>query len=207
MAEADINSEAQSESMPVLKSERIYDFKDYTVVITGFACAAWCFITGGTLALYVGVQTALVASIAGNIIAVLLMSLATQVISGKYGVDAYTSVRGVLGGRGTKGISNLDVDFRHRLAYYSLHDGGESRRQYCAGIYRDRYHYRYPDVHCFSACRCGLLASCLEGPGAPEEAQHLRCAGFRHHPDLLVRGGVHELRLGHGSIRGASCAA
>ena len=35
MAEADINSEAQSESMPVLKSERIYDFKDYTVAITG----------------------------------------------------------------------------------------------------------------------------------------------------------------------------
>ncbi len=102
MAETDVNSEAQSESMPVLKSERIYDFKDYTVVITGFACAAWCFITGGTLALYVGVQTALVASIAGNIIAVLLMSLATQVISCKYGVDAYTSVRGVLGGRGTK---------------------------------------------------------------------------------------------------------
>ena len=27
MAEADINSEAQSESMPVLKSERIYDSK------------------------------------------------------------------------------------------------------------------------------------------------------------------------------------
>ena len=170
MAEADINSEAQSESMPVLKSERIYDFKDYTVVITGFACAAWCFITGGTLALYVGVQTALVASIAGNIIAVLLMSLATQVISGKYGVDAYTSVRGVLGGRGTKVFLIL-------MSIFVI------------------------------ACRCGLLASCLEGPGAPEEAQHLRCAGFRHHPDLLVRGGVHELRLGHGSIRGASCAA
>ena len=42
MAEADVNSEAQSESMPVLKSERPYGFKDYTVVITGFACAAWC---------------------------------------------------------------------------------------------------------------------------------------------------------------------
>lgn len=39
MAEADVNSEAQSESMPVLKSERPYGFKDYTVVITGFACA------------------------------------------------------------------------------------------------------------------------------------------------------------------------
>lgn len=47
MAETDVNSEAQSESMPVLKSERIYDFKDYTVVITGFACAAWCFIKIG----------------------------------------------------------------------------------------------------------------------------------------------------------------
>ena len=102
MAEADVNSEAQSESMPVLKSERPYGFKDYTVVITGFACAAWCFITGGSLALYVDVPTALVGSIAGNIVAVLLMSLATQVISGKYGVDAYTSVRGILGGKGTK---------------------------------------------------------------------------------------------------------
>lgn len=102
MAEADVNSEAQSESMPVLKNERPYGFKDYTVVITGFACAAWCFITGGSLALYVDVPTALVGSIAGNIVAVLLMSLATQVISGKYGVDAYTSVRGILGGKGTK---------------------------------------------------------------------------------------------------------
>ena len=56
MANEDINSEAQSESMPVLKNERPYAFKDYTVVITGFACAAWCFITGGSLALYVGVR-------------------------------------------------------------------------------------------------------------------------------------------------------
>lgn len=102
MAEVDVNSEAQSESMPVLKSERPYSFKNYTVVITGFACAAWCFITGGSLALYVDVPTALVGSIAGNIVAVLLMSLATQVISGKYGVDAYTSVHGILGGKGTK---------------------------------------------------------------------------------------------------------
>lgn len=75
MAEADVNSEAQSESMPVLKSERPYGFKDYTVVITGFACAAWCFITGGSLALYVDVPTALVGSIAGNIVAVLLFRL------------------------------------------------------------------------------------------------------------------------------------
>lgn len=207
MAEADINSEAQSESMPVLKSERIYDFKDYTVVITGFACAAWCFITGGTLALYVGVQTALVASIAGNIhCSVAYVPCDAGNFWQVWRRCLYVCQR-CAWRKGDKGISNLDVDFRHRLAYYSLHDGGESRRQYCAGIYRDRYHYRYPDVHCFSACRCGLLASCLEGPGAPEEAQHLRCAGFRHHPDLLVRGGVHELRLGHGSIRGASCAA
>lgn len=111
MAETDVNSEAQSESMPVLKSERIYGFKDYTFVITGFACAAWCFITGGTLATWVGVVPALVASIAGNIVAVLLMSLATQVISGKYGVDAYTSVRGIMGGNGTKAFLLLMTVF------------------------------------------------------------------------------------------------
>lgn len=102
MADTDVNSEAQSESMPVLKSERPYGFKDYTYVITGFACAAWCFITGGTLALYVGVKTALIASIAGNIVAVLLMSLTSQVVSSKYGVDAYTASRSVLGDKGTK---------------------------------------------------------------------------------------------------------
>lgn len=102
MAGTDVNSEAQSESMPVLKDERPYGFRDYTVVITGFACAAWCFITGGSLAMYVGVVPALVASIAGNIVAVLLMSLTTQVVNTKYGVDAYTGVRSVLGGRGTK---------------------------------------------------------------------------------------------------------
>lgn len=102
MAATDINSEVQSESMPVLKGERPYGFKDYTVVITGFACAAWCFITGGSLALYVGVKTALIASIAGNIVAVLLMSLTTQVLNSKYGVDAYTGARSVLGSRGTK---------------------------------------------------------------------------------------------------------
>lgn len=102
MAGTDVNSEAQSESMPVLKSERLYSGKDYTFVITGFACAAWCFITGGTLATWVGVTTAFWASIAGNIVAVILMCLATQVINTKYGVDAYTSVHCVLGSKGTK---------------------------------------------------------------------------------------------------------
>ena len=102
MAATDINSAAQSESMPVLGNERPYDFKGFTVVITSFACAAWCFITGGSLATWVGVVPALVGSIAGNIVAVILMSLGTQVISSKYGIDAYTSVRSLLGGNGTK---------------------------------------------------------------------------------------------------------
>ena len=92
MAGTDVNSEAQSESMPVLKEDRPYGTKDFTFVITGFACAAWCFITGGALATWVGVTTAFWASISGNLVAVILMCLATQVINTKYGVDAYSSV-------------------------------------------------------------------------------------------------------------------
>ena len=102
MAGTDVNSEAQSESMPVLKGDRPYGTKDFTFVITGFACAAWCFITGGTLATWVGVTTAFWASISGNLVAVILMCLATQVINTKYGVDAYSSVHCVLGSKGTK---------------------------------------------------------------------------------------------------------
>ena len=148
MAEADVNSEAQSESMPVLKSERPYGFKDYTVVITGFACAAWCFITGGSLALYVD---------AGDI--------------GKI-----WSRRIHIGARHPwwqrhEGIPDFDVHIRYCLAGYPLYDGGEGRWQYRAWVYRNEHHYRCSHVHSFGDCRRDLLDGRLEGPCALEEAQ------------------------------------
>lgn len=102
MEKQNINNEAQFDLLPVAKSSRSYGSWDYSVVITGFAVATWCFLIGGTLSLYVGVKTAIIASISGNIISVLLMSLATSVPSSKYGVDTFTASSSVLGRKGTK---------------------------------------------------------------------------------------------------------
>ena len=102
MEKQNVNNEAQFDLMPVTKKDRIYGFWDYSVVITGFAVATWCFLIGGTLSLYVGVKTAVIASISGNIISVLLMTLATSVQSAKYGTDSFTASSSLLGRRGTK---------------------------------------------------------------------------------------------------------
>ena len=51
MADTDVNSEAQSESMPVLKSERPYGFKDYTYVITRFCLCGMVLHYGRKLSL------------------------------------------------------------------------------------------------------------------------------------------------------------
>lgn len=77
--EFDVGAEAQFDVLPVLKKDRLYSFGKYTYVIVGFALATWCFMIGGSLAGFVGFKTAIIASIAGNMIAVLIMITATVV--------------------------------------------------------------------------------------------------------------------------------
>lgn len=101
------NKEAQFDVLPVLKDDRIYSFGKYTYVITGFALATWCFMIGGSLSLFVGFKTAIVASIAGNMIAVLVMITATMIPSSKYGTDNYTTAASFLGHNGTKALMVL----------------------------------------------------------------------------------------------------
>ena len=105
--------------MPVLKSERPYGFKDYTHVITGFACGMVLHY-GRNSRSVCGREDCPDSLHCGNIVAVLLMSLTSQVVSSKYGVDAYTASRSVLGDKGTKVFLIIDVDFCHCLADYSF---------------------------------------------------------------------------------------
>lgn len=102
--EFNANKEAQFDVLPVLKEDRIYGFGNYTFVITGFALATWCFMIGGSLALFVGFKTAIIASIAGNMIAVLIMITATMLPSAKYGTDNYTTAISYAGPNGTKAL-------------------------------------------------------------------------------------------------------
>ncbi len=102
MEKDNINREAQFDLLPVTKGDRTYRFWDYTVVITGFAVATWCFLIGGSLALYVGFKTAIIASIAGNMVSVILMITATTIQSAKYGIDGFNASGTLLGKKGTK---------------------------------------------------------------------------------------------------------
>lgn len=101
---ANINAEAQFDVLPVLGRDRLYSFGKYTYVIVGFALATWCFMIGGSLSAFVGFKTAIIASIAGNMVAVLIMIAATVVPAARYGIDNYTITGSFMGYNGTKAL-------------------------------------------------------------------------------------------------------
>lgn len=88
--------------LPVLRSERIWSFWDFTAVNVGLAIATWAFLGGGAIAIFVGARAGIAAILIGNAIAVSLMALATCVPSGKYGLEQYTALRSIFGMAGTR---------------------------------------------------------------------------------------------------------
>jgi len=107
--ETNYNQEVEFDVLPVMKQDREYGFRDYSFVITGFAVATWCFLIGGTLAFFVDFKMAIIASISGNLIAIILLSMSTSLPSVKYGVDGFTSSISYLGLNGTKSYLVLNA--------------------------------------------------------------------------------------------------
>lgn len=60
------NNDFLTGNLPLLKPDRVYSFFDNTCMDVAMAIATWCFMTGGTLALFVGVWDSIVATIAGQ---------------------------------------------------------------------------------------------------------------------------------------------
>ncbi|NLG04444.1 MAG: hypothetical protein GX567_11555 [Clostridia bacterium] len=96
----DANKEAQFGMLPVMKEERVYSLFDNSCINIGFAIATWCFLIGGTVSLFVDFWPAVIATLAGNMAAVLLMAMGTSVPSAKYGADNYTISSSYMGNRG-----------------------------------------------------------------------------------------------------------
>jgi len=94
------NKEAQFGLLPVLQKERMWGFWDYTYVNVSFAIATWAFLIGGTIAIFADMKIAIVATLSGNLVAVLIMAAATTTPSSKYGFDIYTGVRSIFGNKG-----------------------------------------------------------------------------------------------------------
>ncbi len=90
--------------LPVLRHERIWGFWQFSAVNVGLAIATWAFLTGGAIALFAGIKTAIAATVIGNLIGVILVTLSTCVASGKYGVEQYTALRSVFGVNGVRAL-------------------------------------------------------------------------------------------------------
>lgn len=90
--------------LPVLRGERIWGFWQFTSVNVGLAIATWAFLTGGTIALFAGVKTAIVATVIGNLVGAGLVAITTCLPSAKYGVEQYTSLRTVFGVNGVRAL-------------------------------------------------------------------------------------------------------
>ncbi|MHA7283678.1 purine-cytosine permease family protein [Arthrobacter sp. TMS2-4] len=84
-------------SLPLLRSERIWNGADFTGVNISLAIATWAFLVGGSTALLVGFQQGIAAMIIGNAIGLGFMVLASVVASQRYGVEQYTILRPVFG--------------------------------------------------------------------------------------------------------------
>jgi len=84
-------------SLPVLKSERVWGFGDFTWVNISLAIATWAFLVGGATALLVGFQQGIIAMIIGNVIGAAIMLLASTVTSSRYGVEQYTLLKSIFG--------------------------------------------------------------------------------------------------------------
>ncbi|MEX5720312.1 hypothetical protein [Geodermatophilus maliterrae] len=103
-AAPEISTDAGTSDLPTLASERIWGFWSFTSVNVGLAIATWAFLSGGTLAVFVGAETAIAASVIGNLIGVVLVSLTTCIPSAKYGLEQYTALRSVFGGTGSRAL-------------------------------------------------------------------------------------------------------
>jgi len=89
--------DSTTSELPTLKGERIWGFWSFTSVNVGLAIATWAFLGGGTIALFVGAQTAIAATVIGNLIGVILVAVTTCLPSAKYGLEQYTALRSVFG--------------------------------------------------------------------------------------------------------------
>ncbi|WP_116246673.1 cytosine permease [Nocardiopsis sp. FIRDI 009] len=97
--------------LPLLRGERVWGFWGFTSVNVGLAIATWAFLTGGSVALFVGAKAAIAVTVVGNLVGVVLVALTTCVPSAKYGVEQFGALRSVFGRNGVRILLLLLMPF------------------------------------------------------------------------------------------------
>lgn len=100
---------AERGDAPLLPSERLWGFKEFTFSNSALAIATWAFLIGGAVGLFVGPKEGIAAIVIGNILGVVLTALATTVMTGRYGVEQFTALRSQFGYNGSRVVYLLAV--------------------------------------------------------------------------------------------------
>ncbi|MNQ40682.1 cytosine permease [compost metagenome] len=113
MAKHDIDHglEAERGDTPLLPTERMWGFWEFTYANSALAIATWAFLIGGATALFVGPREGIAAIVIGNILGVLLATFSTCVPCGKYGTEQFTFLRSMFGSNGSRLVYVLAVVF------------------------------------------------------------------------------------------------
>lgn len=88
--------------LPLVRSERIWNFRRFSWVNVSMAIATWAFLQGGAVALYVGAEAAIASTVIGYGIGSLLVAFAPCLPSARYGSEQYTVLKSMLGSTGSR---------------------------------------------------------------------------------------------------------
>mgnify|MGYP001556537976 CR=1 FL=1 len=80
---------AERGDAPLLPSERLWGFWEFTYANSALAIATWAFLIGGAIGLFVAPREGIAAMAIGNIIGVTITALATCVATGRYGLEQF----------------------------------------------------------------------------------------------------------------------
>ncbi len=100
---------AERGDAPILPSERLWGFWEFSYANSALAIATWAFLIGGAVGLFVGPKEGIAAIVIGNIIGVVLTALATTNIAGRYGVEQFVALRSQFGYNGSRLVYVLAV--------------------------------------------------------------------------------------------------
>ncbi len=100
---------AERGDAPLLPSERLWGFWEFTYANSALAIATWAFLIGGAVGLFVGPKEGIAAIIIGNIVGVMLTALATTPLAGRYGIEQFVALRSQFGYNGSRLVYLLAV--------------------------------------------------------------------------------------------------
>lgn len=99
----DVNKQVEREAffgiVPVLKKEKMYNFLDALLILSGYCIATWSYTQGSYLATLVGFKQLLIGAFLGAILMLVIYQLPV-ILSVRYGIDIWIWLKSVFGHNG-----------------------------------------------------------------------------------------------------------